>query len=86
MVGCEHDLGLSVSIQSIRINVPGHTKLSPLSFMILGERPAGSACWKMSICPALAAAKNLEAMSMTSGGIEERGWAIVLFIPELMSL
>jgi hypothetical protein len=34
----------------------------------------------MSICPALAASYILVAMAMTSGGIEEGGWAILILV------
>lgn len=45
-----------------------HTKLSPFSFVILAGKPAGSACWKTSSCPALAASYMRDAKAIASGG------------------
>lgn len=52
--------------------------MSPLSLVRFAGRPAGRACWKISICPALAASYILVAMAMTSGGTVEESSAILL--------
>jgi hypothetical protein len=50
-----------------------YTKLSPFSFTRVAGRPAGRACWKISIWPDRAASYMRVARSVTSGGIEEGG-------------
>jgi len=47
------------------------TRLSPFSFVILAGKPAGSACSKISICPALAASYIRAASPTAAGGSEE---------------
>ena len=44
-----------------------HTRLSPLSLVIFGGRPAGSACSKISMSPCLAASYIRVANAIISG-------------------
>jgi len=44
------------------------TKLSPFSFVMFAGKPAGSACWNISICPVRAASKRRLARARAAGG------------------
>ncbi len=64
--GFEHDLG-EERWRAVEDVGKERTRLSPLSLVIFGGRPAGSACSKIGMSPCLAASYIRVANAMISG-------------------
>ena len=74
MVGLEHEMGVE-RCRVVRDLGEERTRLSPLSLVIFGGRPAGSACSKIGMSPCLAASYIRVANAIISGdsGV---GWIV----------